>query len=1051
MKRQREENCEQSDKVRKEENDELLNHELLYGFASYFEDLGHRLKNEPQEKSILSLFGFSTFQPTPFNSLDCESSQELLQKESQIRTVKFWSAFFEELHVFPDARTQLSETLGCRTKRPDKTNLMESRIYFMDYIKKLKDGGNIARNLPNVSALEKEDMSNYALSFIPWELMKNLIAAWTVYAPKWEIETCSKLLTPDLVRASFERELYHFKREKIESFIGYQKEHLCKNLAPHIPKDEQFAYIANILNKIWEEDEYHKNDAFRAILRTIYDYEPYLKTKSFLEPVFCKHKDTMDYEQQVFYPTFRLNPYKRNKFFHMRPVPNTLNSEDDVFFQNTIFPGELATVPYLSHFIRNFNAFSNCILRGIPYKTEKVNSGCVVAGGSILKCLLPQPITLERLQMNADLKCKAIFKGYVGSGEDQPNIFFNTIHRFSEELEEINKDLEYYQSTPKPQITTNSDLDSNCDSDSEVKVEVEMEMEMEADQTPETPETSEKDKLSLDYDCASFVIETQFTTPFRDVVEKYALLKQKYTENGSILSQHLHLLEYLGKVENALPVALHNYFHSRLMDAKLRMGYDCCTSDIDIFIVSDTLESAQKTLKETVSTIVKNLEKCQQKPVLFKLANTLTIVTEYPFRNIQIIMHVYNDVDEILNYFDLDCCALAWDGNQVWATPRSIQAVTTRCNTVDAWDVGIEIFQNDSFIRLSKYTSLQFGTVFKPFILGGEPSFNLPAQTIASELCKKDYHGIKCLKKLKTIEEIILHNLLYHCSTHHPNNNNLCPCYCYDCTSGTETFVERDARVSGVLNSLFKKEKIEGKTYCEKLEKMKNFKGTLSNNIHKNNEVWFIHNNRDICNNILDNNTFLLSLLLRFDTCSKKADSGEIHRRLSTGEFEHEIRHYIKTFKESFTEKNSSKSIYRTYKGSTPISYTRRSSPGRNLLVAFLIELDSNVTKEEIVKSSVLVSKDNPKNYSAFHYSTTSKYAHCIYSDTPKEVKKSEASSSSCSPKLNLSETSKPSFEWDEINISHSIGATDNLEMFFEGPLCKLEWHYTLLLDIFKC
>ena len=49
----------------------------------------------------------------------------------------------------------------------------------------------------------------------------------------------------------------------------------------------------------------------------------------------------------------------------------------------------------------------------------------------------------------------------------------------------------------------------------------------------------------------------------------------------------------------------------------------------------------------------------------------------------QIVLRLYKNISEILTGFDVDCACVAYDGSQVWATPRAITALVTQTNTID--------------------------------------------------------------------------------------------------------------------------------------------------------------------------------------------------------------------------------------------------------------------------------------------------------------------------------------------------------------------------------
>ena len=63
--------------------------------------------------------------------------------------------------------------------------------------------------------------------------------------------------------------------------------------------------------------------------------------------------------------------------------------------------------------------------------------------------------------------------------------------------------------------------------------------------------------------------------------------------------------------------------------------------------------------------------------------NTVTLCRAWPHRHVQIILRLYSSPAEILCGFDLDCCAVGWDGKELLALPRARLAINRAANVVD--------------------------------------------------------------------------------------------------------------------------------------------------------------------------------------------------------------------------------------------------------------------------------------------------------------------------------------------------------------------------------
>ncbi|KAF3928803.1 hypothetical protein ABW21_db0208075 [Orbilia brochopaga] len=105
-------------------------------------------------------------------------------------------------------------------------------------------------------------------------------------------------------------------------------------------------------------------------------------------------------------------------------------------------------------------------------------------------------------------------------------------------------------------------------------------------------------------------------------------------------------------------------------------------SDIDLFIYGTKDEHvAIKRMEAVEKTIKKNLGKTDVLSVRTK--NTVTIVSEFPNRHVQIVLRLYSSISEILTGFDVSCACVAYNGEQVFANPRAIVAWMLQCNDID--------------------------------------------------------------------------------------------------------------------------------------------------------------------------------------------------------------------------------------------------------------------------------------------------------------------------------------------------------------------------------
>ncbi|KAK2738639.1 hypothetical protein FQN57_006957 [Myotisia sp. PD_48] len=121
---------------------------------------------------------------------------------------------------------------------------------------------------------------------------------------------------------------------------------------------------------------------------------------------------------------------------------------------------------------------------------------------------------------------------------------------------------------------------------------------------------------------------------------------------------------------NTSAQALRHYYHQKLAPA----------SDVDLFLYGLNEEEAIEKIKQ--------IEKCVKSSICedtssIRTKNTITIVSKYPIRHVQIVLRLYKNVSEILTGFDVDCACVAYNGSQVWASPRAIASAVTQVNAID--------------------------------------------------------------------------------------------------------------------------------------------------------------------------------------------------------------------------------------------------------------------------------------------------------------------------------------------------------------------------------
>ncbi|KAG8457816.1 hypothetical protein KFE25_005085 [Diacronema lutheri] len=101
------------------------------------------------------------------------------------------------------------------------------------------------------------------------------------------------------------------------------------------------------------------------------------------------------------------------------------------------------------------------------------------------------------------------------------------------------------------------------------------------------------------------------------------------------------------------------------------------SADVDAFVIAQTEDEALRKVREFC-----DVASIKRGATYVRTPNTISIVAAHR-RNVQIVLRIYPNIAAILAEFDVDSCALAWDGSDVHATERSNRALVTRVNIVD--------------------------------------------------------------------------------------------------------------------------------------------------------------------------------------------------------------------------------------------------------------------------------------------------------------------------------------------------------------------------------
>ncbi|KAH7163089.1 hypothetical protein B0J13DRAFT_634299 [Dactylonectria estremocensis] len=146
------------------------------------------------------------------------------------------------------------------------------------------------------------------------------------------------------------------------------------------------------------------------------------------------------------------------------------------------------------------------------------------------------------------------------------------------------------------------------------------------------------------------------------------------------------------KLFNTTKRKLREYYHEKF----------CPASDVDLFLYGLDHDQAIEKIKQIEKAIRDAL---LNEVTVVRTKYAITIASQYPVRHVQpqIVLRVYKSVSEILTGFDIDAAGGAYDGKQVYVTPRALGSFITQTNHVDLTRRSPS-YEN----RLSKYSHRNF-------------------------------------------------------------------------------------------------------------------------------------------------------------------------------------------------------------------------------------------------------------------------------------------------------------------------------------------------------
>ncbi|KAF9458011.1 hypothetical protein BDZ94DRAFT_1292213 [Collybia nuda] len=105
------------------------------------------------------------------------------------------------------------------------------------------------------------------------------------------------------------------------------------------------------------------------------------------------------------------------------------------------------------------------------------------------------------------------------------------------------------------------------------------------------------------------------------------------------------------------------------------------SSDIDLYIYGLTPDEANTKIAHIADIYRSNLpEKLRSSMLIVRGSQTIILYSEWPRRRVQVVLKLIGSPREVLLNFDLDICAVGYDGTEVWLVPRCARALETGFN-----------------------------------------------------------------------------------------------------------------------------------------------------------------------------------------------------------------------------------------------------------------------------------------------------------------------------------------------------------------------------------
>ena len=154
-------------------------------------------------------------------------------------------------------------------------------------------------------------------------------------------------------------------------------------------------------------------------------------------------------------------------------------------------------------------------------------------------------------------------------------------------------------------------------------------------------------------------------------------------------------------------------------------------SDIDVYLYGLTPLEANRKVKEIYEVWSSNLPASNRQKLVVKNAKTITFLPSYPHRRVQIVLRLVPSPISVLLNFDLDPCAMGFNGRKVLMLPRAVRALETGYSTFTmnlVWGHHLQDRRATQDLRVFKYADRGFGVRILPSYVRCLEEVDLPRE-----------------------------------------------------------------------------------------------------------------------------------------------------------------------------------------------------------------------------------------------------------------------------------------------------------------------------------